>query len=176
MNDDAFRDLSLFADFPEKERRLLEHLFVEDVCRKGTVLIREGERAASMKSALFVLLDGQVQISRARPDVEPDASVFAFSAIIEPPELFGIVALATDMPSTATCTAFTDCRLARLNRPAFVQLHHEHGTLAARFELLLARQLVRDLRRLTTSLLSTFEHVQDDPPRLDPLALSIGRS
>ena len=146
--------------FPEHERELLEALFVVESFREGTVFIQEGTRAVSNRSAVYLLLEGEVHVSRRRPR----ADAYTFETILHPPELFGIISLATDLPHSATCRARTDCLVAHLDRPAFVELHHEHSALGARFEHMLARQLVRDLRRLTRDLLDAFE--SGDPKAL----------
>jgi CRP-like cAMP-binding protein len=173
MKDGTLRGIDVFSDFPNGERELLEKLFVEEGYRNGTVLIREVDRSASMRSAVYLVLDGQVGFYREEPPSETGDTSFAFEAVVGPPDLFDIISLATDRPHTATCLTLTDCPLAHLARPAFDELHRDHSALAVRFEFLLARQLVRDLRRLTNSLVSTFEGVETRES--DPLAASLGR-
>jgi CRP-like cAMP-binding protein len=126
------------------------------------VLIREDDRAASMRSTVYLVLVGQVRIYREQPQSESGDKTFSFEVLVGPPDLFGINSLATARPNTATCVTLTDRTLAHLNRPALIELHRDHSALAARLELLLARQLVRDLRRLTQNLFSTFEGEKTD--------------
>lgn len=143
-----FRDFELFSTFPESERLLLEDIFVVERYPAGHVFLREGDRAASSRDAICVVVDGRVSVTRKDAPLRSE---------LVPGELFGVVALCTDMPRSATCKAETDVTVAHLDKPAFTFLRSEHSTLAARFELLLARQLVRDLRRLTRGLYSAVE-------------------
>ncbi len=92
--------------------------------------------------------------------------------MIGPPDLVGIISLATDQPHTDTCVARTECTLAHLKRPAFVEPHRDHAAIAARFGLFLAHQLARDPRRLTDRLSATTQGVEGDS---GPLVESLGR-
>lgn len=173
MKQGTLKGIEQFADFSDHERDLLEKLFIEERYPAGKVLIREGDRSGSIRSALYLVLEGEVRIYRNEPTSETGEKTFAFEAFARPPSLFGIISLSTERPHTATCVTNTVCTLAHLDRPAFDALHRDHSALAARFELLMARQLVRDLRRLTNSLVSKFEGAKAE--RSDPFAASLGR-
>lgn len=143
--------LDLFSTFSEAERELLEDVFVVERKRRGTVLMRQGEAPRGARSGLFLVLDGEVDVRR-----EPSRGGETIVHKVGRGELFGVVALVSDHPRTATCTALTDVTLAHLDRTACAYLNTRHTKLAARFEHMLARQLVKDLRSLTRALVEGF--------------------
>jgi CRP-like cAMP-binding protein len=151
--------------FPERELELLETLFLTEEFPRGNVFVKQGGHAKSMRSAVYLLLEGEVYIARDSEGTDGRT----FETTIEPPQLFGIISLATGQPHSATCTAQTDCVVAHLDRPAFLELRRTHTALSARFEHLLARQLVRDMRRLTDDLLGALS--ADDGTAVSDLAV-----
>lgn len=143
-----FLGIESFSDFPKAERELLEDVFVRERFPRGHVFVREGDLARSSRDAICVVLEGEVAVTRAGGAVR---------AVLVRGDLFGIVSMCTEHPRSATCTAATDVTVAHLDKPAITYLRSEHTALAARFELLLARQLVRDLRALTRVLCDAVE-------------------
>jgi CRP-like cAMP-binding protein len=140
--------VAAFAAFPDTELRLLEALFVEERVAAGTVFFRQGELATASSCSLYLVVDGEVAVEREGGDGGGVGS----PRRLGPGELFGVLGLATPIARTATCRAATHAVVGRLSRPAFDSLREYDTRLAARFELLLARQVVRDLRRLTVGL------------------------
>ncbi|MCB9521239.1 MAG: cyclic nucleotide-binding domain-containing protein [Myxococcales bacterium] len=151
MREGTLQGLALFEGFPESERRVLEAVFVEQRAPRGHIFIREGELARASTSAVYLVLEGEVIVTRSHKD-----GSLATTAFVRPGELFGIIGLATDMPRAATCMALGDVNVASLARPTFQHLRSQHTRLAARFELMLARQVVRDLRGLTGGIVDAF--------------------
>lgn len=143
--------LELFSTFSEAERGLLEDVFVVERKRRGTVLMRQGEAPRGTRSGLFLVLEGEVEVCR-----EPAPGGEAIRHRLGRGELFGVVALVSDHPRTATVTALTDVTVAHLDRTACAYLNTRHTRLAARFEHMLARQLVKDLRALNRALVDGF--------------------
>lgn len=153
MKEGSIDQFDIFAKFPAPERRLLESVLVDERRRVGHVFMREGDQSSLTRNALYLIIEGTVGVTCRRPDNRG----FAVNATMGPGEIFGIVGLVTDLPRSATCTAKSDVVVAHLERPAFMHLHKQRSPLAARFELMLARQLVRNLRRLTSSLVHALE-------------------
>jgi CRP-like cAMP-binding protein len=165
MKPGTLKNQPLFSRFLERELELLEALFVTEKFVRGNVFVKQGGHAKSMRSAVYLLLEGEVHI--ARDPSGTDRSTF--ETTIEPPQLFGIISLATGQPHSATCTAQTNCVVAHLDRPAFLELRSNQTALSARFEHLLARQLVHDMRRLTDGLLGALK--DDDRTAVSDLAV-----
>ena len=153
MKQGAVDNFNMFAKFPEAERRLLESVMVEKRHKSGHVFMREGDKSGLTRNALYLILEGSVGVTCERPDGDG----FAVNATMRPGEIFGIVGLVSDWPRSATCKAQGDVTVAYLDRAAFQHMQRQRSPLAARFQLMLARQLVANLRRLTSNLAHALE-------------------
>ena len=71
---------------------------------------------------------------------------------LERGSLFGTVGFLDDGIRAATCAAATEVSVAQLDRAAFNVLFQSHHAVSASFQLLVARQLVADLRALDARL------------------------
>jgi CRP-like cAMP-binding protein len=101
--------VGLFADLAgEKLTRLADRMQREDVT-SGTVMIREGEPG----DRFFVLLSGVAAVSQA---------TLGERRILKAGEFFGEVALAMNVPRTATVTAMTPCVVASCDEATFDEL------------------------------------------------------
>jgi CRP-like cAMP-binding protein len=101
--------VGLFADLAgEKLTKLADRMQREDVA-SGTVLIREGEPG----DRFFVLLSGVAAVSQAS---------LGERRILKAGEFFGEVALAMNIPRTATVTAMTPCVVASCDEATFDEL------------------------------------------------------
>ena len=101
--------VGLFADLAgEKLTKLADRMQREDVT-SGTVLIREGEPG----DRFFVLLSGVAAVSQ---------SALGERQILKAGEFFGEVALAMNVPRTATVTAMTPCVVASCDEATFDEL------------------------------------------------------
>ncbi|MCS6797508.1 MAG: cyclic nucleotide-binding domain-containing protein [Myxococcota bacterium] len=102
----------LFQPFDREQRlELLARFSAHDVTA-GTPLIREGQPG----EGLFVLLSGEVQVSR-----ESDAGRVEL-ARLGPGDVFGEISLLHDGPTTATVTACTNATVLFLPRATFRRL------------------------------------------------------
>jgi cAMP-dependent protein kinase regulator len=101
--------VGLLAALPgETLGKLAERMQREEVAA-GTVLVREGEPG----DRFFVLLSGIAGVSQ---------SSLGERRVLRAGEYFGEVALAMDVPRTATVTAMTPCVVASCDSDAFDEL------------------------------------------------------
>ena len=101
--------VGLFADLPgETLGKLADRMEREEVS-SGTVLIREGEPG----DRFFVLLSGVAAVSQ---------STLGERRFLKAGEFFGEVALAMNIPRTATVTAMTPCVVASCDEATFDEL------------------------------------------------------
>lgn len=144
---ESLADVPLFSGFPIHFRAVLETTMVERTLKPGRVLFNQGDRAGGTEG-LYVLRAGSLTVSVKRP-----TGGFAVLRTMEPGEVVGIIGL-IDPESTrqATVVAGAACRVAHLDRAAFLTLIHSDPTLACAFRLVLARQLVHDLRQVDAAL------------------------
>ena len=68
-------------------------------------------------------------------------------------ELFGLVSLIGSCDHSATCTANGPVTVAYLPRSAFDLLFKAHARIGNHFQLLIAQQLVHDMRAYTALLI-----------------------
>src|SRR5690606_23035361 len=90
------------AEALAKEREMVE-------ARKGEGVFNEGEPG----DCLYIVLSGKVKVGRRASDGRQN-----LIAIMGPSDMLGELSLFDPGPRTATATAVTDCRLARLRKQA----------------------------------------------------------
>jgi CRP-like cAMP-binding protein len=101
--------IGLFAELPgETLTKLAEHMRRDEVA-PGTSVVREGEDG----ERFYVLLSGVAAVSQ---------SSLGGRRVLRAGEYFGEVALAMQVPRTATVTAMTPCVVASCDRSTFDQL------------------------------------------------------
>lgn len=101
--------VGLFASLPGETLGKLADLMRRDEVASGTVLLREGEPG----DRFFVLLSGLAAVSQ---------SSLGGRRVLRAGEYFGEVALAMDVPRTATVTAMTPCVVASCDTATFDEL------------------------------------------------------
>jgi CRP-like cAMP-binding protein len=126
---------------------LLERILVVETVKKGHVFVREGDYATAMNAAMYVVIEGNIEVHVNRPE-----GGFGIQRELGPGVVFGHVALVADVRRTATCTAATPVTVARLDRRTFEELNNGQIGLYARFQLVVARQLASDMRGLREAL------------------------
>lgn len=127
----------LFAGLP---RRLLGRLatrFFEKTYHAGDVIFEEGDPGR----ALFVIVDGTVDITRATPKGPVVLNTLG------PGDAFGELALIDDFPRSATAQQATDGRLIILYKSDFDALMEGNARIAVVVMRNLARQLTLYARR-----------------------------
>jgi hypothetical protein len=102
----VLEQLGIFASATRPVLERLAGLETEEEYPAATAIVREGEPA----DALFVLLEGSVEVtSRGEADGEEQ-----FIRTMTAPSYFGEIGVLEQIPRTATVTALTDCRCARI--------------------------------------------------------------
>ncbi len=148
--------LDSFDSFSEYERNVLDRLLTERDEEDGYEFLTEGDEAGGLGASMFIVLQGEVQVTSGG-----DVELGTFGS----GDVFGIMALLARSPyRSATCRARGDVRVAELSRVAYDQLVRSQAGVAVKFKLLVARQLARDLRRLT-DLIREAHDGDDGPPR-----------
>lgn len=114
---EAMRQVPLFENCSTKELEQVARLADELDFPEGKTLIREGERGHEC----FVLLDGQVEVSRRGEKVPRQGG-----------DVFGELALVCDVPRTATVTTASPVRALVLGSREFRTLMQEHPSIQTR--------------------------------------------
>jgi ATP-binding cassette subfamily B protein len=101
--------VGLFAELPGETLTKLAELMQRDEVAAGTPIVREGEDG----DRFYVLLSGLAAVSQ---------SALGGRRVLRAGEYFGEVALAMEVPRTATVTAMTPCVVASCDRETFDEL------------------------------------------------------
>ncbi|HET8660642.1 MAG TPA: Crp/Fnr family transcriptional regulator [Micromonosporaceae bacterium] len=115
------------AEVLAKEMELME-------IRKGDVVFNEGEPGDS----LYIVLSGKLKVGRRAADGRQN-----LIAVMGPADMVGELALFDPGPRTATATAVTDTRLARLRKQALRPWLTDRPEIAEQLLRVLARRLRR---------------------------------
>ena len=116
---------------PEAAEALAKEMDTVEV-RKGDVLFNEGEAGDS----LYIVLSGKIKLSRRSPDGRENVL-----AVMGPSDQFGELSVFDPGPRTATATAVTDVKLARMPQSVlrpWIEAHPEIGE-----QLLRVQELAR---------------------------------
>ena len=98
--------IGLFAELPGETLTKLADRMRRDELPSGTAVVREGDDG----ERFYVLLSGLAAVSQ---------SSLGGRRVLRAGEYFGEVALAMDVPRTATVTAMTPCVVASCDRATF---------------------------------------------------------
>jgi len=139
----ALETAPAFAEFPPDVLELLGRSMVLRAYEDGADLIVEGEPARR----LLLVVEGEVEVwcrdaSRRRKTL----------VTLGAGELFGVIALVDGTARTATATANGRVEIAELPAAAFTMLYESDSPVSVHFQLLIARQLARDARRVNEAL------------------------
>lgn len=149
------RTVQTFADFTPEELGLLERVLRVDTFPADHVLLKEGQKDAS----LYILMDGEIRESRQRKGRRGVDDL----GVIEIGEVFGLQSLIDDHPRYSTCRTTTNVTTASLPKTAFNLLYNSHVSLAEHFQYIVARQLVRRLRRLDEAVVHATQRGEIGP-------------
>jgi CRP-like cAMP-binding protein len=118
---------------PAATAALVSSMTFLELARGGTVFV-EGEAGDSV----YIVLVGKVKIGRRAPDGREN-----MLAVMGPSDMFGELSVFDPGPRTATATAVTDIRLARLQHQALREWMHGRPQIAEQLLQVLARRLRR---------------------------------
>jgi len=149
----------LFKNFSRNELAVLAEAMMLERHHDGHVFIKEGQRG----NAMYLILDGEVSVTRQNETDGADDVVH----IMHKGEVFGLVSLIDHGKRSATCTAAGEVTTAALPVSAFELLYQSHASISDHFHMLIARQLVHDLRLLNEAMLDLLFNRKDPPS--DPL-------
>ena len=144
----ALASLGLFKSLSPGEVQKLEHLMSVEDYRKGHCFWKAGVKIRNDRRALFVILDGQVEVSTESGDLThvPVARVLNAGAI------FGLISFFPVETHSATCRAASPVRAASLARTDYNKLCESDVPLAASIIFAMAQQLARDVRACNSRL------------------------
>lgn len=132
--DEVLAKAGLFQGVPPEDAEVIAEQFdLLDVPR-GTVVFHEGEPGDS----LYIVLAGKIKLGRRTPDGREN-----LVAVMGPSDQFGELSLFDPGPRTATASALTDVRVARLPKPALRPWLAERPDIAERLLRVIARRLRR---------------------------------
>lgn len=140
-----------FADFPGDVLDLLGRSMVLRRYRDGQDLVVEGDTPRS----LFLVVEGEAEVTVCDKATGRRRAVARLGA----GDLFGEYALIIGSRRSATVSALGDVEVAELPAPAFTMLYQSEAPISVHFQLLIARQLTRDARRLNDMLLSEYREL-----------------
>jgi CRP/FNR family cyclic AMP-dependent transcriptional regulator len=139
----ALRTASLFAPLDERQRSRVADLMTVRRFDAGTTILRQGSSAV----ALYLLLDGRVEVSR-----EPEEGGRPVKlAILTPGDVFGEMAVLDDDTRSSSVTALEPARCALLSRWELLQELRRHPELAIELIRVLARRIRVLNEQLATS-------------------------
>lgn len=144
----ALRTAPLFASLDERQRSRIGDLMTIRRFDDGTTILRQGTSAV----ALYLLLDGQVDVSR-----EPEEGGRAVTlARLNPGDVFGEMAVLDDDTRSSSVIAVGPARCALLSRWELLQELRRHPELSIELIRVLARRIrVLDERLATSSARDT---------------------
>ncbi len=134
----------LLRDFSSDELAALAPLLEVANHPAGHVFAEEGDRGREA----FLILSGEVVVTQRR-----DGNVDRLGTL-GPGQLFGLVSLIDGGRRSATCTATSEVRAATIRQTAFDIMRNSGVPASRRFQLAVARQLAKDVRRLNDVLLT----------------------
>ncbi|MBF0158129.1 MAG: cyclic nucleotide-binding domain-containing protein [Magnetococcales bacterium] len=103
------------------------------VYEPGEIVFRQGDPPG----AVYVILEGQVEISIARAEDQPSICL----AVLERDHVFGEMSLLDQQPRVATAKAISRVRLLSLDQKGFLQRLHEDPALSLRIMLKLSERI-----------------------------------
>jgi hypothetical protein len=118
------RSLPIFAPLPPPELESLARSLVPVTARPGEAVVQKGEHAGRF----YVVADGELEVED-------------FGHTLRRGDVFGEIALLTDVPRTATVRARTDARLYALDRRSFLLAVTGNERVAAEADRLVHERL-----------------------------------
>ena len=138
LDTDILRGIDLFEGISERGLQEIIVLMTTNDVKRGMPIFEEGDEG----NALFLILEGEVRISKDIPGVGEEALAF-----LPEGSCFGEMALIEGrIERSASAIAHKDCELARLDRGDFLELLEQDKDLAVEMLWGFVRILSRRLR------------------------------
>lgn len=144
---ELLQSVPAFSRFTQAELETLERALCVDTYPDGHTFIKQGKRAACM----YLVIEGTVKVSRKNAL----SRGFDVNKTLVAGDVFGVISMIDQGPSTATCRAEGTVVAASLPHTAFDMLLHTRAPISDHFKGLVAAQLARDTsadHRLMASL------------------------
>jgi CRP/FNR family transcriptional regulator, cyclic AMP receptor protein len=129
----AFRISAIFGGLDTRQRTRLQDMVTVRRFDAGTTILRQGSSAV----ALYLILDGQVEVTRT-PD---DGGAAVALATLKVGDVFGEMALLDDDTRSSSVTALEPTRCALLPRWELIQELKRQPELALELLRILARRI-----------------------------------
>ncbi len=130
-------DISFFKGFSSADLESISKLMEEQHLDDEEILLRQAEAT----SGFYVLLEGELAVYRALPDLREICL-----ARLKPGDIAGFVSLIDKRPCTATVRASEPCLVARMDSTDFDLLFGSSSSIGLRFQRALARDIVHALK------------------------------
>lgn len=134
----------IFSDLPEETLQKIEQIGSRKSYQKNEVVLMEEDAG----TALFVIVNGKVKVSRASNDGRE-----VILTILAESDFFGEMAILDGLTRSATCTAIDDSELFLIQRNDFLNLLREYPEISiALLQELTSRLRVADMKIKALSL------------------------
>jgi CRP-like cAMP-binding protein len=144
-----------FEGFTQPDIEVLELALRVDRFPADHTLLSEGTKG----NVLYILMEGEVRVTHKHASGRGVDEL----GVLVPGDVFGLQSLIDGRPRYSTCRTMTPAVAASLPGPAFELLYNQHTELAEHFQYLVARQLVRDLRRLDRGIVKAVHGGEVEP-------------
>jgi len=145
MNLDLLRNTAIFADLDDGELARVAEICQQHKYKAGEPIFQEGEKG----NRLFLVLDGEVRISRTIPGSGEEAL-----AILKPGACFGEMAVFDRSERSTDALAHSECTLITISRPDFELVLDFNRDLAFKVLWSVVRLLSTRLRATNDNLRS----------------------
>ena len=149
------RTVPTFSEFTQAELEVLERALRVDHFPADHTLLKEGQKGTDM----YILMEGEIRISRKR---ESGRGIDDLGTLL-PGDVVGLHSLIDNHPRYSTCRTITPVTTASLPKNAFSMLYNSHLSLTEHFHYIVARQLVRELRRLDEAVVHAIHQGEVGP-------------
>jgi CRP-like cAMP-binding protein len=132
------KNLPAFEEFKANHLDILAQGLLVEEFPDGHVFITQGTQG----KALYLLINGSVRIMRHDAPGSDEYEVRELSG----GELFGILSLVDNLPSSATCIAKGTVKAASLTHDAFEKLFEQASPIGHHLQYMIAVQMARDIQ------------------------------
>ena len=152
----GLREVEALQSLEEEQFRSLERALTVQSFDDGHEFDRGGRKTDCQRSALHIILGGQVAVTaRARA-----ANQVPVERMMKAGEIVGLISFFKDGPRTATMRAVGPVCVASLTREQYDQILKVDPALHSAFLFAMARQLARDVRQCNDRLVSALQSAE----------------